>query len=939
MYQFKPEDVEAFANYTQIKHWVHGNEMVFEICPYCKRTETDNRRKFSINLKTGQFECKRSTCGNKGNMITLARDFNFKLSDDFSKFYERKREYRQLKQLQKPPEPKDPAITYLMSRGISRTVAERYHITCQDSKPDILVFPIYDENGKMVNVKYRNTKFVKGETQGSKEWFESNCMPYLYGIQAWNGKYDRMILTEGQCFDGEAEILTPDGWIRFEDYCGQDVLQVDEHMQGSFVRPKQFIVKRHSGNMVSCEIGGNYYTNTTDDHNLVFVTKKGKVIKKKASEKISSAYSIPTAINLSESKYKRWKNEMFALYIAVSADGSIDFRKNTGWNKPKADRYVRFGISLERKAKRLREILDCLEIKYSDTILANGYTSICFYCPEWLTSKYLPYGFATGTTPNQKQFIIEELTLWDGNKVKGRNQYEFTTIIKHNADVVQLIASTCGYMSTIMSKQNGGNGQFVKSYCYKVSILLNKNHVSTQQFENHKVVYYADQRVYCVTVDTGMILVRQKNKISVSGNCDCISVAEAGIENAFSVPGGARGFTWWPPSYQFVSKFSEIIIFGDYEKGEITLLEEMKQRFGGQIRHVREEDYLDCKDANDILQKYGKEQIQKCINNAILVPIKDVTDLADVQDVDISKLEKLPSGIKELDKLLYGGLPFGGVHIITGKSGCGKSTLASQFLVNAIENGYTCFAYSGELPNYLFKGWMSFQVAGGKHVYESVNDWREPVYGLSEENKNLISEWYRDKMYIFDNSVIDGNDESTNLIEIVRRVIQQYGVRVILLDNLMTAMTMEKTFGNDQYERQTDFMNKLRGLAVRYNVMILLVAHKRKNGYASDESDEIAGSSNIANLAMLIMTFSRVETDNNQEEKDTKNTRILRVPKNRLFGKITTDGFVLEYDERSRRLWNTAEERDKEYSWIPKTKETTTPDGFTQVDLEIPVFQ
>lgn len=628
MYQFKPEDVESFANYTGIKHWVHGNEMIFEICPYCKRTERDNRNKFSINLKTGQFECKRSTCGNKGNMITLARDFNFELSDDFSKFYKRKKEYRQLKQLQKPPEPSDPAISYLMSRGISRTVAEKYHITSQNKKPDVLVFPIYDENGKMVNVKYRNTKYVKGETQGAKEWFETNCMPYLYGIQAWNGQYDKMILTEGQM--------------------------------------------------------------------------------------------------------------------------------------------------------------------------------------------------------------------------------------------------------------------------------------------------------------------------------DCISVAEAGIENAFSVPGGAKGFTWWPSSYQFVSKFSEIIIFGDYEKGQITLLEDMKQRFGGAIRHVREEDYLDCKDANDILRKYGKEQVQKCIKDAVLVPVKDVTDLADVEDVDISKLEKLPSGIGELDKLLYGGLPFGGVHIITGKSGCGKSTLASQFLVNAIEHGYRCFAYSGELPNYLFKGWMSFQVAGGRHVFESRNDWQEAVYGLSNENKNLISEWYRDKMYIFDNSVIDGSDEATNLIEIVKRVIQQYGCRVILLDNLMTAMTMEKTFGNDQYERQTDFMNKLRGLAVRYNVMILLVAHKRKNGFASDESDEIAGTSNIANLAMLILTFSKInphisEDDDDavkkEKEEAVKNRRILRVPKNRLFGKTTTsEGIEMEYDERSRRLWNTLDEKNKEYSWIPKTKETTTPEGFTQVDLDIPDF-
>lgn len=935
MYQFKPEDAEAFANFTQIKHRTVGSEIIFDICPYCKRTERDNRQKFSISLITGQYECKRASCGAKGNMITLARDFGYKLSDEFSRFYEKKKTYRVLSQPKKAIIPDDPAVEYLNSRGISKATAEKYRVQMHRKHANTLCFPIFDENDRLVNIKYRNTKYVKGETQGSKEWFEQGCMPYLYGIQAWNGKYDRMILTEGQCFDGEAEILTPDGWIRFEDYCGQDVLQVDEHMQGSFVRPKQFIVKRHSGNMVSCEIGGNYYTNTTDDHNLVFVTKKGKVIKKKASEKISSAYSIPTAINLSESKYKRWKNEMFALYIAVSADGSIDFRKNTGWNKPKADRYVRFGISLERKAKRLREILDCLEIKYSDTILANGYTSICFYCPEWLTSKYLPYGFATGTTLKQKQFIIEELTLWDGNKVKGRNQYEFTSIIKHNADVVQLIASTCGYMSTIMSKQNGGNGQFVKSYCYKVSILLNKNHVSTQQFENHKVIYRADQRVYCVTVDTGMILVRQKNKISVSGNCDCISVAEAGIENAFSVPGGAKGFTWWPPSYEFVSKFSEVIIFGDYENGKITLLDEMKQRFGGQIRHVREEDYLDCKDANDILRKYGKGQIQKCIQKAILVPVKDVTDLADVEDVDISKMEKLPTGIACLDKFLFGGIPFGGVHIITGKSGCGKSTLASQILVSAIENGYTCFAYSGELPNYLFKGWMSFQVAGWQHVFESMNRWNEPIYGLSDSNKSLISEWYRDKMYIFDNSVIDGSDETANLIEIVRKVIQQYGARVILMDNLMTAMTMERVNGSDQYERQTDFMNKLRGLAVRYNVMILLVAHKRKNGYASDESDEIAGTANIANLAMLIMTFSRVNDDS---QDSNSNVRVLRIPKNRLFGRIETEGFQLEYDERSRRLWNETAERDREYSWIPKTKETTTPDGFTQVELEIPNF-
>lgn len=612
MYQFNRDDVFRFKEHVGIKTYERGDELLFQYCPYCRRSDHGNDKKFSINLKTGQFECKRASCGAKGNMITLARDFDFELNDEFEKYYRKRHTYKTLHTPQNPIIPSNPAIEYLKTRGISEETAKAYQITSHTKNENVICFPIFDENKKLVNVKYRNTKFVKGETKGSKEWFETNCTPYLYGIQAWDGTCDRFILTEGMI--------------------------------------------------------------------------------------------------------------------------------------------------------------------------------------------------------------------------------------------------------------------------------------------------------------------------------DCFSVYESGIGNAFSVPGGAKGFTWYPPSYEFVKNFKEIVVFGDYENGHITLLEEMKQRFGGQIRHVKEEDYLDCKDANDILRKYGKEQVRKCIENAVLVPVKDVIDLAEVEDVDISKLEKLPTGIDQLDRLLYGGLPFGGIHIISGKAGTGKSTLASQIIVNAKSNGYTCFAYSGELPNYLFKGWMSFQVAGRKHTYETKNAWQESVFGISENNKHLISEWYRDHVYIFDNSLIDGSDETANLIEIVRRVIQQYGARVILLDNLMTAMTMERVSGSDQYERQTDFMNRLRGLAVRYNVMILLVAHKRK-GYGNDENDEIAGSANIANLAMLTMTFSR-DTDNDSDN----NIRILRVPKNRLFGRIETEGFRLNYDERSRRIYGNDNELNREYDWMPKEKETVTPEGFTQVDLEIPDF-
>lgn len=59
-----------------------------------------------------------------------------------------------------------------------------------------------------------------------------------------------------------------------------------------------------------------------------------------------------------------------------------------------------------------------------------------------------------------------------------------------------------------------------------------------------------------------------------------------------------------------MSKFEEIIVFGDFEKNHITLLEEVARRFPCRIKHVREADYRNCKDANEMLQKYGTECIR-----------------------------------------------------------------------------------------------------------------------------------------------------------------------------------------------------------------------------------------------------------------------------------------------------------------------------------------
>lgn len=424
--------------------------------------------------------------------------------------------------------------------------------------------------------------------------------------------------------------------------------------------------------------------------------------------------------------------------------------------------------------------------------------------------------------------------------------------------------------------------------------------------------------INCKPILFGMHQCNPENKtlIVTEGQMDSLSVAEAGLENAVSVPGGVSSFTWVPYCWNWVSQFDRIIIFGDHEKGKITLYADFLQRWKRKVWCVREEDYLECKDANEILMEYGAEQIRVCIENAVQPPIPQVIDLADVEDIDINTIQKLPTGIWELDDLLCGGLPFGQLILITGKAGDGKSTLANQIVVNAVEEEYKTFIYSGELPNYLLKSWMSFQAAGPDNVKAKRKkrpDQKSEEYEIAVDAQKAITDWFRGSVWIYDNRIAaDEDEEQVKLIELIEDVVSQKGVRVILLDNLMTAMDLEPEIGSqDKYDSQSIFIKKLARLALKHDVLIILVAHKRKMG-SSEVNDTVAGSADIVNLASIVISYERGSKD------DEEGTRRLRVTKNRLFGALTSGkGILLDFDKPSKRIYvhGSNGERKRRYGW------------------------
>jgi len=417
--------------------------------------------------------------------------------------------------------------------------------------------------------------------------------------------------------------------------------------------------------------------------------------------------------------------------------------------------------------------------------------------------------------------------------------------------------------------------------------------------------------------------------VLTEGQIDSLSVATAGIPNAVSVPTGCKGKTWIPHCWDFVNKFKNLIVFGDNEKGGITLVDMVQDRFPNTlVKVVRSEDYGGCKDANEILQTYGAEAVKKAVENAKPLPIARITDVSDVEDVNILDLPAFRTGIRELDDALTRGLYFGQVILLTGNRGDGKSTFMQQLICNAVDKDIKTFLYSGELPNYVVRNFCKTMWAG-KHERE-----------VSDTMKNAIFEYYRGRLFLYDSSDVSQTDESADLLKIAEQAIIQYGCKLVCLDNLMTVV--EATSNDSLYRVQSQFVGRLTKLAKQHNVIVILVAHPRKRVGGDVKStftnDDISGSADITNKVDVVMSYQRCHKRKDEAEID-ESQRELWITKNRLTGNLAMndEAIRLKYEAGTRRITGVDQSFTGDsfnYKWVEAIGQKPKPEGFKTVNYE-----
>lgn len=418
-----------------------------------------------------------------------------------------------------------------------------------------------------------------------------------------------------------------------------------------------------------------------------------------------------------------------------------------------------------------------------------------------------------------------------------------------------------------------------------------------------------------------------KPLLITEGYIDALSCYEAGFSNVVSIHGGAEDVSWIEFNFDFLEEFQNIILWYDNDNAGKKGLEKTISRLGEYrckvVSPTKEQENAvaeyfhnlgvkkDIKktDANNILLACGKNAVLSLINNAEEIPSKRLKYLMDCEPTSVSEMEKVSTGFKGIDNLIYGNL-FPCFTIWSGHSGSGKSSLANiSCLITPVEYGYKVFVYSGELDNGQLSDWIYSPLAGFNHTLVFENKGGREGYAVSKEALKCIKDFYRTKFILYDDE--DGLDTSGELVlQEMQNAYRKYGCRVFLVDNLMT-LSFQQVDEDSKWETQKKFIKKLMGFTKKYNVSVNLIVHPKKppaGGTAEHSVYDLHGASEIGNLCHRLIWVDRLKDDENGY--DVRVTIVKDRP-SQAAGKECK----LFYDVPTRRIYTDDEEMMKCCSW------------------------
>ena len=439
-----------------------------------------------------------------------------------------------------------------------------------------------------------------------------------------------------------------------------------------------------------------------------------------------------------------------------------------------------------------------------------------------------------------------------------------------------------------------------------------------------------DIKTWCQKDADTMPILFNMNKINVNeplliceGEIDALSAIESGYTNTVSVPFGAGNFQWIEHNWDWLEQFEQIIICADNDESGLKMIKEATSRLGNwRTKIVQLPEYYESEDGrravndlNETLYRFGKDYVLKAILNAKDSPVDSVVDFSDVEDIDLSSIDGIYTGIEELDNELMK-LFYGTVTILTGTNGSGKSSFLSQIICQSLDQQKPVWLYSKELPNSMMKNWINF-VFAGRHNIDAFDDRKgAKYYKVTKDARKRIDDYYRGRLFIYKDDYGNTVDEVKQSME---DSVRKFGCKMLIIDNL----TVVNLGGNDnnKNEIQNAFMSWLTKFAATFHVVVVLVIHPRKGQQLVRLCKyDIGGSGGMLDLAHRSFALYRVQQKDREGRNGDKHgvpqkhDVILDVLKDRMRGR---EGLSIEmyYDVPTRRFYTNEREFYHQYKW------------------------
>lgn len=324
------------------------------------------------------------------------------------------------------------------------------------------------------------------------------------------------------------------------------------------------------------------------------------------------------------------------------------------------------------------------------------------------------------------------------------------------------------------------------------------------------------------------------------GEMDKLALEEAGFRNCISVPDGAPS----PEAKDYASKFEFLencktelekvkcfVIAVDNDAPGQVLEEELARRLGKE-RCLRVPSWPEgCKDANDVLVKYGVEKLQECLSNLVEFPVENVIEVSKIHDRVVNLYR---NGIS---RGVHPGWEYMAAHytvkegymtIVTGIPQHGKSEWLDALLVNLAKNhGWTFAFYSPE----------SHPVE--QHVSRLCEKYLDKPFRegmtarMSEADCDRALAW-ADQHFVF----LGMEEDALSLDDILdkaKQLVFRKGIKGLVLDP-WNELDHHRPANLTETEYISKCLTRIRYFARSHGVHVWVVAHPTKLPKVEDES-------------------------------------------------------------------------------------------------------